>query len=72
MHSASAKQPLALPSATGHRTSMVSKDRLTDQGTITRSVPLWPLLSLPFLLHGVYMSVLRERERRKGKLIYKS
>ena len=40
--------PSLLPSATGHRTSMVSKDRLTDPGTVARSVPLWPLLSLPF------------------------
>ncbi|XP_010587008.2 LOW QUALITY PROTEIN: gap junction alpha-10 protein [Loxodonta africana] len=41
--------PSPLPSATGHRTSMVSKtDSPTDHRMVTtRGVPLWPLLILP-------------------------
>ncbi|XP_045699778.1 gap junction alpha-10 protein [Phyllostomus hastatus] len=53
--------PSLLPSATGHRTSMVSKDRLTDPGTVARGVLLGFLLSVPFPpLRCVYVCVERE------------
>lgn len=61
--------PSLLPSAIGHRTSMVTKDKQTDHGIITRDVPLWPFLAFPFILPGMYLSVLRGREEKGGQFM---
>ncbi|ELK00077.1 Gap junction alpha-10 protein [Pteropus alecto] len=56
--------PTLLPSATGHRTSMVSKDRLTMELS-QEAFHSGHFLAFPFLLLGVYISALREGEKER-------
>lgn len=58
--------PSLLPSASGRRTSMVSRDSLSDRGAFTRGVTLWSLLSLLFPLSlCVYVCAEREGEKER-------